>query len=159
MTTIKALERLSPEEQAFMIKVPALIAVLIGGADDDFDEKERALAEKLTRYKAHTHHDEQMLVPYFTAVHEHFETQLDNLMHHYPASASLRNPMIAKELESLNSILPKLNRDFAIAFYRSMRSMARRVAESSGGVLGFFAVGKEEHKWMELDMISDPSAE
>ena len=159
MTTIKALDRLSHEEQAFMLKVPALIAVLIGGADDDFDEKERALAEKLTRYKAHTHHDEQVLVPYFTEVHEHFESQLANLMHHYPASASLRNPQIAAELERLNTILPKLNRDFAITFYRSMRSLARRVAEASGGVLGFFSVGKEEHKWMELDMISDPSSD
>ena len=60
------------------------------------------------------------------------------------------------ELEKLNEILPKLPKEFAVDYYWSLRSLAKKIASASGGLLGYMAVGYEESKLIGLDMIHAP---
>lgn len=148
-------EKLSPEEQHFMLRVPALITVLIAGADEHIEKKETEAAAKLVKLRDQMGDDE--LMAYYHEVHETFEAALTDMIKTMPRRAAERNKVIASELERVNAILPKLDPGFASSFYKSIRSFAKRVAESSGGILGFASVGMEERHWMELAMIEDPS--
>jgi hypothetical protein len=137
-----------------MYQVPDMITILIAGADDDIEEKETDAASKMTKLRSEMGDDE--LHAYYHEVNEHFDTVLRLLLDQYPRMAESRNPIIAKQLEEVNTILAKLEPGFAASFYKSIKSFAKRVAESAGGVLGFASVSKEEKQWMGLDMITEP---
>ena len=64
--------------------------------------------------------------------------------------------MIVQELAQLNHVLPKIDAAFAKALYGSIRDIARKIAESSGGLLGIKSVGQEEAQYVNLPMIKDP---
>ena len=151
---IHEFEHLSKEEQDLLYKAPVMITILIAGADDDIDDAEKATAEKVLNYKRVAGDAE--LLNYYEEVHKDFEEHLTELLKDYPTLAETRNPIIAKQLEQLNDILPKLHRDFAITYYDNLRSYARKVAEASGGFLGFMSIGPKEQKWVKLQMIKDP---
>ena len=74
-----------------------------------------------------------------------------------PDSPEGRSEIIGKELRKLNFILPKIENKFAIKLHASLKDMAKKVAEASGGLLGYMSVSYEEAKLMELSMIDDPS--
>ncbi len=67
---------------------------------------------------------------------------------------SVRFDKISEELVKLNDILPKLDPLFARAFLKSMRTFASSVAESSGGIFGFFSVSFDEQQLIGLEMIT-----
>ena len=151
---IKEFNKLNEEEQDLLIKAPAMITIMIAGADDDIDEKETDKAKRLAKFKAIS--GDHLLMPYYSEVQAQFQNNLIDLVKDYPDMAELRNPIIAKQLSMINNILPKLPKDFAIEIYKSLKSFSKNVAEASGGFLGFLSVGPEENDWVELDMITDP---
>src|SRR5688500_14947148 len=120
---IQSLSNLSKEEKDLLVKAPALIALLVGGADDNLDQKERDASEKLIRYKKISGH--QDLIPYFEEVHQNFETNLNQLQQTYPGAASERNPIIASELEKLNPILARIDRELAGILVKNLKKYAR----------------------------------
>jgi len=73
-----------------------------------------------------------------------------------PSGSDARTEEITKELRKLNHILPKIDHAFAVKLYASLKEMAKKVAEASGGVLGYMSVSYDEAKLMELRMIDDP---
>lgn len=152
---IDALKNLNDKEQDLILKAPAMIAILVAGADDDITDREQQAAVKWARYKRST--SDPLLMPYYDLVHNRFETMLKELLQEYPSLAELRNPIIVKQLEQLNEVLPKLEGDFAVELYESLKRYAHHIAEASGGFLGFFRINPEERKWLHLDMIKDPA--
>jgi hypothetical protein len=153
---ISDLSSLTAEEQSFMYRVPALVTVLIAGADSNIEKKELMAATKLVRLRDQM--GDEDLMAYYHELSETFEVSIDEVLHAFPGNSASRNKAISVELQQLNDILPKLDQHFATAFYRSLKSFAKRVAEAAGGILGFASVGMEERHWMELDMIRDPGA-
>jgi hypothetical protein len=79
------------------------------------------------------------------------------LIQSYPYESTQRSPIIIDELTFINTIWPKLNNDFALAFYSMLLDLSARVASSSGGWLGIRSVGSQEAMYVRLPMISDPS--
>jgi hypothetical protein len=146
---------LTDDERETMMKIPALVFILIAGADDNIDRKEirKAVGIAYTKQK----HAREALVNYYKEVGQDFEDKIMVLVQQYSPKVSDRNPLIIEELEKLNSILPKLDPQFAVEFYASLRKLAKKVAKASGGVLGYMAVGHEESKLMNLKMIKDPA--
>ena len=151
------IENLTAAEKDFLYQVPAMIAILIAGADNDLDEKERTAAVELTKYKK-LGYPHPLVQAYYAKVFDDFENHLYGLIKEYPGLAELRNPIIMKQLEQLNTIFPKLTNDFSSELYKSFRQYAMQVAESSGGLLGFFSVGHEEKEWLSLPGVLDPGA-
>ncbi len=146
---------LTQDEVETMLKTPILVSILIAGADNDIDKTEIKEASSISRLKQKKARLD--LIDYYKEVGVDFEDKLKVLIQHYPAKAEERNPLIVEELEKLNSILPKLSHKFSVEFYASIRDIAKKIAEASGGLLGYMAVGYEESKLIGLNMIKDPS--
>lgn len=149
-------DHLTEEERELMFKVPILVSILIAGADNDIDRSEIRKAVDISSIKQKQAREE--LLDYYREVAQDFEDKMKVLIQHYPQNALERNPMIIEELEKVNLVLPKLDNRFAVEFYASIRDIAKKVAEASGGVLGYMAVGYEESKYIDLKMIKDPAA-
>ncbi len=152
---IPEFDRLSSQEMELMLKAPILVCILIAGADGDIDKNEIRGAIELaqrrqTRSKA-------SLIEFYSLVGEDFEDKLKILIQAYPSSPAQRNPVLIEELSSLNEVLPRLDKSFASEFYKSVRDIARKIAEASGGLLGLNKIGEEESKYVDLPMIRDPA--
>lgn len=148
-------EKLSEEEVEAMLKVPLLVSILIAGADNEIDNSEIKKAVDISRSKQTR--ARKSLLDFYVKVGENFENKLKIMIQQYPLSSEQRNPLIIDELEKVNNILPKLDKQFAIEFYESVRDIAKKIAEASGGVFGYMTIGYEESKLIELKMIKNPS--
>lgn len=145
---------ISAEEEAFLINTPAMITILIAGADSEIDRVEireaKEIIDQISRDGVSS------LSNFYKLVIENFEANLNNLLFAYPSNAKERNQLISRELTRLNSIFPKLEKPTAVNFYNDMRQLARHIAEASGGVLGYLSVDKEESKFINLPTVNDP---
>jgi len=146
---------LNEEEKSLVKKAPHLVSILIAGADNNIDKKELKEAVALSKLKQSR--AREALIAYYKEIGDDFEQKLNNLIEAYPHQAQDRNPIIISELEKLNPILRKLDKKFAIKFYCSLQDIAKKVAEASGGLLGYMSVSYEESKLVALKMIKDPS--
>ena len=152
---IPEFEPLREDEVEVVVKAPVYVAILIAGADGNIDKSERKEAINIARNKQ-TRSREQ-LVDFYKIVGESFEENFNKLIDELPSGTDERNTEIIKELRKLNFILPKIDNNFAIKFHASLKELAKKIAEASGGVLGYLSVGYEEAKLMDLKMIKDPS--
>ena len=142
-------------EQDMMFKAPILVCILIAGADGTIDRKE--IKEAISFAQRETK-SQTSLSNYFKEVSQDFEDKVKVIIQNYPYESTQRSPMIIEELGSLNSVLKKLDKSFSKQFYTSLRSIAEKIASSSGGLLGINSVGAEEAKYITLPMINDPSS-
>ena len=151
---MKGLEKLSASEVDLMMKAPLLVCVLIAGADNEIDMDEINGAIELAKKGKVI----GSLTEYYKEVAEDFEDKFKFLLQELPKESSSRNSFVMEELSRLNLILPKMKKPFAEDFYKSLRYIAKKIAETSGGVLGMQAVGEEEMQLLSLPMIKDPAA-
>lgn len=153
---ISPLESLTDAEQEFMLKAPILVCILIAGADGniDRDEIKGAIAQANKRQR----NASGEMMELYREIGEDFEDKLKILLQGYPVEVTQRNPLIVEELTQLNTILPKVDKVFAVQFYQSIRELAMKVAESSGGWFGMKSVGEAEAKYVKLPMLTDPGA-
>jgi hypothetical protein len=151
---IPELRKLSDAEQEFIAKSPILVCILIAGADGTIDRKE--VNEAIEQAKKRQ--GQFGISDFYKEVGEDFEDKLKIVLREYPSDPSQRNPKVVEELKRLNDIMPKLDKDFSIKFYISLREIALKIAQSSGGILGMKSIGKEESHFVELPMLVDPSA-
>lgn len=153
---MELLKDLTAEEQQQMKDAIAYITILVAGADGNITKSEIAASQKLTKIRSFSFHDE--LVPYYKEVGKDFTDRLEHFLDKLPDGVEERQQIISQELEKLNPILAKLNTHYGHVFYDSFVSFAKHVAKASGGIIGFFRVGPEEKKVMDLPMI-DPIVE
>ena len=152
---IKEFFVLTEEERNVIMDTPALITILIAGADGKIDEKEKEWAYKVKVFRSSK--EDSRLSSYFTEVGGIFKDRLEELIDELPDNIGERNSKITSELEKLNNIFPKLDKTYAVEFYKNMLSYAEQIAKASGGVLGFSPISPEERKWLGLEFIKDPS--
>ncbi|MBK8955768.1 MAG: hypothetical protein IPM34_09440 [Saprospiraceae bacterium] len=144
---------ISREDYQLLVDAVPLIAILIAGADDEIDLKEKTWAEKIVKIRSyHNHYD---LKPYYKDVDAHFSAQFENWLAVLPAEVDARCSEISKRLSAINPILRKLPMRTASQLYSSFLAYAEQIARSSGGVLRMMSVSKEETVWIGLPMI-DP---
>jgi len=152
---VPELDHLSVTEMELVYKSPILVCILIAGADGTIDRKEIKEAIKFAEKKK-----KRSVSSVSVLLHEittDFEDKLKIMLQSYPYESTQRNPMIAEELIQLNSIWPKIEKEFAREFYQTLLSIAEKIATSSGGVLGYNAVGAEEARYINLGMINNPA--
>lgn len=147
--SIPSFASLTSEEQHLLFRVPALVAVLVAGADDNIDKKEEALAEKLVGYRTFT--EDHQLHNYYEQIHVEFDADLKEALAAWHSKGG--NDYISAELAKVNDITPKLEAAYAELLKNSWRTYARKVAEASGGFLGFGSVSKDELQVVDLPMI------
>lgn len=153
---VPELHNLTPSEMELMYKAPILVCILIAGADGKIDRKEIKeavrLAEKRKNRSVSTVSD------VFLEVAQDFEDKMKILLQNYPYESTQRNPLIAEELAQLNTVWPKIDRAFAAEYYNALLGLAEKVAESSGGLLGYNTIADEEARYIKLNMINNPAS-
>ena len=145
------LRDLNAPERELILKAPILVCILIAGADGSIDQKEVREAIDMARNKQWVKSNIQ---PFFQELAEDFEDKLKILLQGYPFDSGARNNIIHKELSGLNEILGKTERDFARSYYEMLKSLAQRIASSSGSIWG--KITAEEARLLELPMIRKP---
>jgi len=151
---IAEFNQLDDAEIELVLKAPVLVCILIAGADGDIDRKEikEAITVVKRQKKGHT-----VLSGFFGVMAEDFEDKIKILMQNYPYESTQRNPLLVEELSKLGLIWNKLDPSFAKAYYEMLKTLAEKIAESSGGLWGIKTVTSEEAVYIGLPMILDPS--
>ncbi len=146
-------KEISSEENQLLIEAIPMIAILIAGADNEIDLKEKTWAEKIIKIRSyHNHFD---LKPYYKEVDAVFLDLFSKFLKELPAKAESRNKILSDRLAKLNPVFRKLNIRTAGQLYNSYLAYAEQIARSSGGIFRMMAVSKEESFWVGLPMI-DP---
>jgi hypothetical protein len=151
---IQEFEKLNDREKEVMYQAPALVSVLIAGADNKIDKKE--VKEALSLAELRTYRSRKVLREYYKDVFKVFEQQFLDLIMELPETAEERNPILEEKLRSINYILPKLDKKFSQQFHASLQDFAKSVAEASGGILGYLSISAEENRFVGLRMIRKP---
>jgi hypothetical protein len=146
-------KKLSKHEWELLVDAIPLIGILIAGADGEIDEEELDWSKKITHIRSYKL--KGSLKSYYEEVDRNFETKFMHFSEVLPSGAGERGEIISEKLRHLNPILAKLDTDLSYKLYKGFLSFADHVAKASGGVIGFFAVNKEEAKLLSLPMI-DP---
>ena len=145
--------KISKKELSLLKEAIPMITVLIAGADGNIDAKERAWAEKITKIRTYSVPEEYQA--FYTEVGSDFQEKLDQMIERFPSDVRERGALINEKLSEVNLILAKLEPKYGALLYKEFKRFARHVATASGGFLGFFAVGSEEAKWIDLPMIDE----
>ncbi len=152
---IPQLSDLTEEEINLVYKAPILTSILISGADGVIDNREINAAINYTKKNAKK--TRALLYDFYIEIAENVEERIAGVLQVYPDNYEERNKQIVEELTGLNSIFPKLNKAFAVVYFVSLKTIARKIARSSGGFLRIFGtISKEERAYLELPMINDP---
>lgn len=148
---VRELEVLKDDERELVMRAPSLICVLIGGADGEFDKKE--IDQAITAVHFRSKQGEALLQEYYEAVDKEFEAVLMHVAQKYEGDEHDRAKKIIAALSELSSILPKLDRRFAKLLLEDWKSLAKSVANATGGFLGYAKISVEESHYTELEMI------
>ena len=150
---ISGFEKLSESQFQVTKEAIAWITVLIAGADGNIGEEETKWAAKVTKIRGYSNPND--LTPFYEAVGVDFSAQLKDLISKVPKDTKTRQELLSRKIEQLNQILPLLENNLGHFLLASYRSFAKHVAKASGGFLGFFSVGTEESKLIDLPMLND----
>jgi hypothetical protein len=151
---IEQFSYLSKDEQEVVMNAPALVTALIAGTDKDVDGKEVNRGLDLMKWKSFRARPD--LLDYYHEVSKSFPARLDQILKELPEEKEARNAWVGHRLSKLNPIFPKFDKEFAEQLYASYRELAKHIAESSGGFLGYLSVNFEESRLIKLPMIDDP---
>lgn len=128
------------------------IAILVAGADGSIKEHETAWATKVTKIRSYTL--PRRLATFYKEVGQTFQSDLDVLKAEFNEDQEGTVRKLKFQLASLNDVFEKMeDRQLAYELYVSFKSFARHVARSTGGILGWGAIGPEENELIELTMI------
>ncbi len=152
---IPQFKNLSEREKTTLLDAPALIAVLIAGADNDIDQKEIDYSEKIAHYRAIN--EESNLHLYYGEVDKFIHDSIAQHINTLPKDLSERQQIIKEELNKVNEIFSKLDKNFAVELYKSFLTFAKSVAKSSGGLWGYASITAEEEKLLGLSMLNNPA--
>ena len=145
---------LRDDEIEIVMNAPAMVAMLIAGADDDVDKDE--IAEAI-HYATTAKHRYDKLGEFFEEIAAKFEDIFKNYISDLPDHLDTRQHAITSYLRQLNGILPKLEPEVAGQIHKFLLDLAKVVAEASGGVFGIKKVSKVEAQYLPLDMIDKPA--
>ena len=147
---------LSSEDQELLKSAPALITILVGGADDDLSLEELGKALKTVRIRAYN--EEYALQFFYQQLEANYDNQVTEVAQSLPASPEERVQILAQRLAKINDVLAQFSPEAAYAFYQDLMSFSKTVARAEGGFLRWITIGPKEAKVVDLPMI-DPIPE
>jgi len=131
------LGKLSEQDQEVLLRAPAVVALLAAISDDgEVSLHERSEAIKLAHLRTYT--SPEILHNFYKEVDKVFEDYLEDEFKKLPASKAEKAIYLAKRLEEINQVLPKLNKVYKKELVVSLKSFARHVFKSNSGFLEHF---------------------
>lgn len=144
---------LNDQQWAGLVDAFPKVAVLIGAADGEMDDAEKAWSSKLSHIRTFSGHED--LFELYRAIETVITERIEALLATHANDPEAREKMIIAELEKVNGILASLHPKYGAMIYDDLKSFALHVAKTSGGFLRFFSVSKEERDLAELPMIDE----
>lgn len=148
-------EPLNKEEQELILDAPALITLLIAGADDNIENKELSRAHEVLEVKSRTEKPE--LHAYFEKVTSTLAHRISAWRSQLPQDREARQEFISEKLSGLNQIFSKVDRHFATDLYYHFKELSLFVAQASGGLIGVANVSEQEKRYYKLPMLHIPA--
>ncbi len=145
-------ENISQEELQTLENAVSQIALLIAISDGDINQEETDWAAKLVHIR--TYSSSATLQSFYEEVEANFNIKLADLMKNTPTDTESYKTILFDKIAQVNPILAKLDPYTAFDLYRSYLTLAKSVAKSSGGILGFGSISKAEQQLIDLSMIT-----
>jgi len=143
------LKNLTESELASLIAAPAWVTILIAGADKKIDTSEKNWANRLVKYRTFT--SDPYLNGYYTQVKDAFEENMEAGLAKWDPEKG--EATMKEALTGLKGILENLDPAYAQRLKDSLRSLAKEVAEASGGFLGMGSISADEKRLLDLAML------
>jgi hypothetical protein len=133
---IKQFEKLTTEERSLLYKAPVLVSVLASCSFNEVNKAQKADAIKLAHLKTFT--ASPLLLPYYTEVEKTFKEQFETTIKKYsPFHEAKRNDLI-REIDKVNVVIRKLDKEYAHALYNSLEGYAKHVKKAAHSVFQDF---------------------
>ena len=145
-------ENISPEELQTLENAVSQIAVLVAGADGTIDKDETDWASKLMHIRSYS--SDKSIRGFYDQVEANFNIKFRELVKSSTQSTAERQAELSASIALVNPILAKLDERTAYHVYHSYITLAKSIAKSSGGILGFGSISGAEHKLIGLSMIT-----
>ena len=133
---IKQFEKLTTEERSLLYEAPVLVSVLASCSFNEVNKAQKADAIKLAHLKTFT--ASPLLHPYYTEVEktfkDHFKTTIKK---YFPFDEARRNDL-KREIDKLNVVMGKLDKEYALALYNSLEGYAKHVKKAAHSVFQDF---------------------
>ena len=133
---IKEFENLTPFEQELLFKTPAMLSVLASCKNNHINNAQKADAIKLSHLKTFTANP--YLLDYYAIVEKEFKQQFEMIVKKYLPFDDAKREALKKEIELSNSILKKLDEDFAIILHKSLTGYSQHVRKAEHSVVENF---------------------
>lgn len=149
------IDHLDPHEKQLVHDAPILIAVLIAGADGDFDRSEIKKAVKIIHIK--TYSEGKDIRGVYKDIDAHSAEMIDELIHSLPDQAHERTKILKEKLSGFNQIFPKLDGQFAADLYTSLRELAYYISHENDAGVGLRYNNSQEKHLVHLEFITRPN--
>ena len=136
MKPSKTFEKLTKEQKALLLKAPALVSILAAGTDHKMDNREKADAIEMSHLRTFT--SDPLLRPYYREVEKVFKSELEKLIGLHIPLNEFSKIAIKDEIEEINKLLGKMDREFAKTLKKSLNSYAKHVHDSDRNVIEYF---------------------
>lgn len=154
---LDSINHLTAEEQQIVTLSPIYVSLLIAGADGHFDTDEKKRIVELVHTKTFSERAEMQTL--FKHINDDVEGQVRMLISSLPEHTAERNQLLSDLIARLNDILPKLDPNFAVQLYNSLRQFAHYIAIADGGWWVISAVSDSEKPFVKLPMLNVPQAQ
>ena len=129
---INQFEKLTSEERELLYKAPVLVSVLASSSFNEVNKAQKADAIKLAHLKTFT--AAPLLLSYYAQVEKTFKDQFeDAIKKYFPFDDAKRNDL-KKEIEKVNKIIGKLDKEYAHTLRNSLDKYARHVKKAAHSV-------------------------
>ncbi|MCC6722008.1 MAG: hypothetical protein IT243_07375 [Bacteroidia bacterium] len=151
------ISKLKQSEQELIKNTPFLISILIAGSDGIIEKSEIKKTLKIIHIKSFSETSDIKYL--YKEIEQDAENSIKKLIDTLPEDHEEKEKEVSIQLEKLNEILPKLDNEIAVDFYKSLRKFAIEVANTSGGILGVGKINYHEKELIKLPMILNPEEE
>ncbi len=130
------LEKLTEQEKEFLFKAPILLSVLAASGDNKINKKQKADAIKLVHLKTFT--ASPLLIPYYKEVEKKFNKYFNEAVKKYAPFDDVKRQALKKEINIIDTIIQKLDKDFSRALHKSLTAYADHVRRSGESIIDGF---------------------
>jgi hypothetical protein len=133
---VTQLEDLVQHEKELLLKAPALVSLLAASGDHEINKKQKADAIKLSHLKTFT--ATPLLIPYYKEVEKNFDSYFEEAAKKYAPFDDEKRQALRTEINVLESVIKKLDKDFARILHASLKGYAEHVRRADGSFMEGF---------------------
>lgn len=152
---LEHINSLSAEEKNLIIHAPVYVSLLIAGADGDISSEEKNRMLELIHTKTFSERFE--LRELYKSLDADAANDMRKIIAALPEVTAERNEYLSDMIARLNKIFGKVEHNFAVQLYNSLREFAAYIANADGGWWGVGATSDVERAFVKLPMLTDPS--